>query len=133
MRRTACRLVLAVCAVCIAAPVAAENAAVAVEEVRHVDAVPPGPSVEERLHEIRRRIQAALDYPSLARWRDLQGATVVRFEIGSDGLAREVEVVRSSGEHLLDLAAARAVEEAGVLPWVYGLLEVPVSFALEEH
>ena len=124
---------LAACAALLGGPASAENAPATVEEVRHVDAVPPGPSVEERLEEIRRLIQAALDYPSLARWRDLHGATVVRFEIGNDGRAREIQVVRSSGEHLLDVAAARAVEEAGVLPWVYGLLEVPVSFALEER
>jgi protein TonB len=95
-----------------------------------VDLAPTGPSVEARLSEIRRRIQAALVYPPLARWQDRQGATLVRFEIGADGRAREVRVARSSGEPLLDAAAARAVVAAGVLPRVYGPLEVPVSFEL---
>jgi protein TonB len=95
-----------------------------------VDLAPTGPSVESRLAEIRRRIQAALVYPPLARWQDRQGATLVRFEIGADGRAREVRVARSSGEPLLDAAAARAVVAAGVLPRVYGPLEVPVSFEL---
>jgi TonB family protein len=95
-----------------------------------VDLAPSGPSVESRLAEIRRRIQAALEYPPLARWQDLEGDTLVRFEIGDEGRARDVRVVRSSGEPLLDAAAARAVVAAGVLPRVYGPLEVPVSFAL---
>jgi protein TonB len=95
-----------------------------------VDLGPSGPSVESRLAEIRRRIEAALVYPSLARWQDQEGFTLVRFEIGADGRAHDVRVARSSGEPLLDAAAARAVVAAGVLPRVYGPLEVPVSFEL---
>jgi TonB family protein len=95
-----------------------------------VDLAPTGPSVEARLAEIRRRIQAALEYPPIARWQDLQGDALVRFEIGPEGRAQGVRVVRSSGEPLLDAAAARAVLAAGVLPRVYGPLEVPVSFEL---
>jgi TonB family protein len=95
-----------------------------------VDLAPTGPSVESRLAEIRRRIQAALEYPPIARWQDLEGDAIVRFEIGAEGRARDVRVVRSSGEPLLDAAAARAVFAAGVLPVVYGPLEVPVSFEL---
>jgi protein TonB len=95
-----------------------------------VDLAPTGPSVEARLAEIRRRIQAALEYPPIARWQDLQGDALVRFEIGAEGRAHGVRVVRSSGEPLLDAAAVRAVLAAGVLPRVYGPLEVPVSFEL---
>jgi protein TonB len=95
-----------------------------------VDLAATGPSVEARLAEIRRRIQAALAYPPLARWQDRQGSALVRFEIDAQGRAHGVRVVRSSGEPLLDAAAARAVIAAGVLPRVYGPLEVPVSFEL---
>jgi protein TonB len=95
-----------------------------------VDLAPTGPSVESRLAEIRRRIQAALEYPPLARWQDQEGNARVRFEIGAEGRALGVRVVRSSGDPLLDAAAARAVVAAGALPRVYGPLEVPVSFEL---
>ena len=95
------------------------------------DAVPPYPTVAERLDEIRRRVQNALEYPPIARLRANDGETVVRFEIGPDGLARGVRVVRSSGLAPLDSAAARAVVAAGVLPRVYGPLEIPVRFELE--
>ncbi len=100
-------------------------------EVRFVDAAPRGPSVAERLAEIRRRIQAALIYPPLARHQRLQGETLVRFEIESDGTPNTVTVHRSSDMPTLDRAALRAVRAAAPLPWVHGQLEVPVRFALE--
>jgi len=117
-----------------AAPVAAEQLAAAeTEEVRFVDAVPRRPSVAERLGEIRRRIQAALVYPPLARQQSVEGVALVRFEIGHDGEAREVRLFRTSGRPSLDRAATRAVAAAAPLPWVYGRLEVPVRFELEER
>jgi protein TonB len=116
----------------LAAAAASAQPAPPVAEARSpaVDLAPTGPSVESRLAEIRRRIQAALEYPPLARWQDLEGDALVRFEIGTDGRARDVRLMRSSGEPLLDAAAARAVLAAGVLPRIYGPLEVPVSFEL---
>jgi len=98
-----------------------------------VDAAPPGPSVEARLAEIQRRIQAALIYPPVARWHKLEGETLVRFEIAHDGEPQEIRVHRSSGAGLLDRAAEGAVAAAAPLPWVYGLLEVPVRFDLDER
>ena len=92
------------------------------------DAMPLGPSVDERLSVIRQRIQRALRYPPLARLRSSDGDAVVRFEIGPSGVAHEIRVVRSSGHPQLDAAAARAVREAGRLPRVIGPLEVPVRF-----
>jgi TonB family protein len=96
------------------------------------DAAPAAPSRAERLEAIRLRIQAALRYPPLARWRAASGEAVVRFEIAADRRARGVRIERSSGLALLDRAALRAVLEAGELPYVHGLLEVPVRFDLAE-
>jgi TonB family protein len=95
-----------------------------------VDARPATPSVTERLAIIRKRIQSALEYPPLARLRESDGDALVRFEIDHTGVAREIEVVRSSGYPLLDASAIRAVQDAKPLPWVYGPLEVPVRFEL---
>ena len=126
-------LALAVGVAGVVAPAAADEiAALATVEVRFVDAVPLGPSVAERLAEIRRRIQAALVYPPLARLHRVDGEALVHFEIGRDGAAREVRVFGSSGKPSLDRAALRAVAAAAPLPWVYGRLEVPVRFELEE-
>jgi protein TonB len=129
MRRCA-RLALALVLLDAGAALAQADTTVAEARSPAVDLAPGGPSVESRLAEIRRRIEAALEYPPLARWQDLEGAALVRFEIGADGRARDVRLVRSSGEPLLDAAAARAVQAAGVLPRVYGPLEVPVAFEL---
>jgi TonB family protein len=101
------------------------------EELRFFDAVPGRPSVAERLDEIRRRIQAALVYPPLARRNNVEGVALLRFEIGRDGEARELRLVRTSGKPSLDRAATRAVVAAAPLPWVYGRVEVPVRFELE--
>ncbi len=98
-----------------------------------VDPVPPGPSVEERLAEIRRRVQRALVYPPLARLRGLEGTTRLEFEIGADGRAQEVTVAHSSGSGLLDRAAERAVVSAGELPYVWGRLSLPVRFVLADE
>jgi TonB family protein len=110
---------------------AEELAAADAHEVRFVDAIPRGPSVATRLTEIRRRIQAAVVYPPLARRQQFEGVTLVRFEIEPDGTPQGVVVHRSSGRPSLDRAATGAVERAAPLPWVYGRLEVPVRFALE--
>jgi protein TonB len=109
-----------------AEPIEAE----AVVAVGSVDAIPAGPSVAERLAEIRRRIQRSVVYPALARQRGLGGVARIEFEIDPGGFAREIRIADSSGYGLLDRAAERGVAEAGSLPWVYGRLEVPVRFEL---
>jgi TonB family protein len=127
-------LLLALAFLGAAAPTSADEIAAAeTAEVRFVDAVPLGPSVAERLGVIRGRIQAALVYPPLARLHRVEGEALVRFEIGHDGAPREVQVFRTSGKPSLDRAATRAVAAAAPLPWVYGRLEVPVRFELEDR
>jgi len=127
-------LLLALAFASASAPAAAEEVAVSeTVEVRFFDAVPSGPSVAERLEEIRRRIQAALVYPPLARLQRVEGEALLHFEVDRDGAPRELRVFRTSGKPSLDRAALRAVVAAAPLPWVYGRLEVPVRFELEER
>ena len=94
------------------------------------NAVPLGPRVDDRLLVIRERIQAAVVYPPLARLRRLEGVAQVRFAIAADGRPQDLSVAGSTGHAILDRAALAAVEAAAPLPWVYGLLEVPVRFEL---
>ncbi len=125
MRRVAVGLALLL----LTAPAAADAPDVAAGSV---DAPAVGPSVDERLAEIRRRIQAALQYPRLARARGLEGVATVGFEIDhASGLAQAITLVGSSGHPSLDRAAESSVTRAGNLPWVYGWLEVPVRFELD--
>ncbi len=95
-----------------------------------IDAIPEGPSVDDRLAEIRRRVEAALVYPPIARVREVTGLAEVVFVVGPDRRAREVSLAQSSGSAVLDRAALRAVADAGTLPHVYGRIIVPVEFAL---
>jgi len=97
------------------------------------DALPRGPTFEDRVAAIRARVQAALVYPPLARRRRIEGTSLVAFEIGADGRARGVEIAATSGSEQLDRAARRAVHDAGRLPYVYGRLEIPVRFVLEDR
>jgi protein TonB len=130
MRRVA---TLALLAALTAPPGAARAGEAGTAAGEIVDALPDAPSAEERLTEIRRRIQAALVYPPAARRRGLEGVARVQFEIGAEGRADRIELVRSSGHALLDRAAREGVVAAGVLPRVYGRVEVPVHFALGEE
>jgi TonB family protein len=94
------------------------------------DAVPAGPSVEERLAEIARRVQAVANYPPIARARALSGETWVELRIAPDGTPEDVRTRLSSGSVSLDRAAERAVRDAAPLPRVLGTITVPVRFQL---
>jgi len=97
-----------------------------------VDAIPLRPSPAQRLDEIRRRVQQAVIYPERARELGLEGTARIQFEIGSDGLARAVATVESSGHALLDRAAERGALDAGRLPPLYGRIRIPVRFELQQ-
>ena len=105
-------------------------ASVAAHLAASEDAVPQGPTLDERLAAIQRRIQAVLVYPPLARRRRTEGTALLAFEIGADGRARRVAVATSSGFAALDRAALHAVHAVDQLPYVYGRLEIPVRFEL---
>ena len=94
------------------------------------DALPPGPSLAERLEEIRSRVQDAVVYPPEARSRGVTGVTRIRFEIAADGRAEKIRTVATSGSTLLDGAAEQGAADAGELPQVYGRVEVPIRFEL---
>lgn len=118
---------LAALALALAAPSAAEP------KRRHDDGVPLGPSLDEQLAEIQRRVQEAAIYPAIAIARGVSGETEVAFTVDANGTPHEVHVFRSSGHVSLDRAAQRAVLEAGVLPLVHGHIAVPVHFVLEDE
>jgi TonB family protein len=94
------------------------------------DALPPGPSLAERLEEIRRRVQEAVVYPPRARSNGTTGVTRIRFEIAENGLASKIRTVETSGSPLLDHAAEQGAVDAGALPRVYGRVEIPIRFEL---
>lgn len=107
--------------------------AVAAKPPAYTDAVPRSPSVNQRLAEIARRVQAVSQYPALARERGVAGVSQVSFAVGSGGVPEQVETAATSGHLVLDRAARRAVEDAAPLPFVYGRITVPVEFSLREE
>jgi TonB family protein len=94
------------------------------------DALPPSPSLAERLAEIRRRVQEAVVYPPRARSNGITGVTRIRFEVAANGYASKIRTVETSGSNLLDRAAEQGAVDAGELPRVYGRVEVPIRFEL---
>ena len=55
-------------------------------------------------------------FPEEARRRQLYGSLVMTVHLRSDGSVEKIEIDRSSGSRLLDLAARRAVDLAGPFP-----------------
>jgi TonB family protein len=121
------RLRFALVLVCAALPFAAAGAGPSGDEI---DALPPAPSPQQRLAEIRERVQAAVAYPPRARELGVEGTARIQFVIGADGLAREIETVESSGHRLLDRAAEEGARAAGQLPPLYGRIRIPIRFDL---
>ena len=96
-----------------------------------IDAIPAGRSVQDRVDEIRRRVQQAVVYPDAARRRGIHGTTRIQFEVNAEGHAKEVTTVASSGSDLLDAAAKQRAVDAAPLPYVFGRLRIPVVFELK--
>jgi len=97
------------------------------------DALPSGPSLAQRLEEIRRRVQEAVVYPQRARGKGITGVTRIRFEIAENGRASKIRTAETSGNTLLDRAAEQGAVDAGQLPRVYGRVEVPIRFELRRR
>jgi protein TonB len=78
------------------------------------------------------------EYPAAARQRGLEGSVQLRLEINSDGLIDSVEIVRSSGSELFDIAARKSAMRAIFQPATRaGVVEaahknIVVTFSLTE-
>ena len=97
-----------------------------------IDLIPMGPSPYERAAEIARRIQSQVVYPEVARRRGIEGTTLLRLRVSHDGKAKDLETASSSGSRLLDEAAHAGARSAEGLPALYGRVEVPIRFSLED-
>ena len=77
-------------------------------------------------------IQRCATYPIFARKMGWEGKVTISFIISSDGRARDVKVLRSSGRDLFDKSAIRAVWEASPFPKppVEAHLIIPVCYRL---
>lgn len=101
--------------------------------------LPAGPVADEMglyLAEVRRRLQANLDYPFAARRMKLGGTVHIRVHVAGDGgvEGRSIAVTTSSGADLLDEAGLVTVRRASPFPSPPGgqalFINVPVVFEL---
>lgn len=76
----------------------------------------PDPNYREYMQQVRQRIHSKWSYPRDARNRDLEGKLVIEFHIGKDGQLLSLELLQSSGEHVLDISALNAVKLADRYP-----------------
>ena len=93
------------------------------------------PSREElaaRISEIRRRIEEARIYPENARAGGIEGTAVVAFRILPDGRLGPVRLRKSSGHPALDGSSLKTVRRAAPLPYVKGVIVLPIQYRLNE-
>ncbi|PXF58085.1 MAG: hypothetical protein C4B58_07910 [Deltaproteobacteria bacterium] len=82
---------------------------------------------------VRLRIEKHKIYPRSARMRQMEGEVTVRFIIIPEGDVRAVEVVKTSGDKSLDMAALAAVKGAAPFPRASERLfkgEIPLELVL---
>jgi protein TonB len=88
------------------------------------------------LEMVKLRIERHKSYPETARNKHMEGEVTITFIITPEGKVGSVEVVKSSGHRVLDLAALRAVQDAAPFPKppgriFRGLLHVKISVVFE--
>ncbi|RII30373.1 MAG: TonB-dependent receptor [Geobacter sp.] len=91
------------------------------------------------LQRCRGLIERYKEYPVMARKGMIEGTVVIRGSLGRDGSLRQCGVTRTSGSHLLDNAALRAVKTVErfppVPPELLGnelIFELPITFKLSD-
>jgi len=102
--------------------------------------VPPAPPREpsrpgysrEQFFYIRDLVQKKAMYPKIAQQRSWEGQVVISFVVLSDGSAKEIKVVTSSGRDILDRSAVEAVKSASPFPRPPAELELkmPITYKL---
>lgn len=85
---------------------------------------------DERLADIRRRIEGSKRYPLIARRSSIEGVTVVRFAIGPEGEVQAVSVTQGSGSAVLDNEAIATIRRAAPFPTWSEPLDVALRFSL---
>lgn len=73
-----------------------------------------------------------ISYPTMARFRKLEGETIVHYTVGGDGAVTDVKLVKSSGHDVLDDSVIETVKTWKFNPTgSEGVYERPVKFSLK--
>jgi len=73
-------------------------------------------AIEQYLRTVRKMIGQNSTYPASARSKGLEGEVIVGVTLNGNGTIQEARVSRTSGNHLLDTAALKAVERSAPFP-----------------
>lgn len=90
----------------------------------------PVSGADNILAEIRARIERAKRYPLLARKFGVEGRSLVRFQINTDGKPETVSLKSTSGSKLLDDEAIETIRRAAPYPLYADPLEIWIRFEL---
>jgi periplasmic protein TonB len=101
---------------------------------------PPAPSAEDAyLWDVLAHLRRFQQYPERARQRDVEGTVWLRARVSREGVVLRSVVERSSGDPVLDRAAARLIAQASPLPlppkgaFAITDLQVPVQYRLRRR
>ncbi len=89
---------------------------------------------------LRRDLAQHFYYPPMARRRNIQGTVVLGFDISYQGTIHNINIVKSSGYAILDLAAEDAIQRLHRVDWIHDWFkdndmnfEIPVIYRLTEN
>ncbi|MCK9474148.1 energy transducer TonB [Sulfurimonas sp.] len=105
------------------------------QEAQKASSIKEANEIEQYLFKIRAKIQENLRYPPLARRLKIEGESVVRFEISSDGSVNvsSIGIKKSSGHESLDRQAMQTIQDVSPFdapPKEVISIILPVSFNL---
>jgi periplasmic protein TonB len=86
--------------------------------------------LKENFSYIRDLIQKKAAYPKLAKQMGLEGKVIVSFIVNSNGHAKDIKLMNSSGIEILDRSSIEAVKDASPFPKppVEAQLIIPISY-----
>ena len=81
---------------------------------------------------IRTAIEKVKSYPLIARKKKIEGTVLVSFRINKDGLPQGLQIIKSSGYHILDEEVSKIIKRAAPFPEVTHEIVAPITFKLTE-
>ena len=101
---------------------------------------PPSISRAQIISRLHKDLQQYFYYPPLAQRKNIQGTVTLGFAITHQGLIHDIQVIKSSGFAILDLAAEDALQQIKHVDWIHDRItednidiELPVRFILTER
>ena len=82
------------------------------------------------LAEIQKKIERHKQYPLIAYRQGVEGMPIISFQIENNGQLKDLKLIASSGNKLLDNAALQAATQAAPFPFYPNLIEIKVTYRI---